>query len=282
MSLWEAIVLGIIQGLTEFIPISSTAHLRVIPALLGWSDPGAAFTAVIQIGTLVAALVYFREDIRRLTTAVLSALWAGRPLGTPDAKLGWMIAVGTVPIVVCGVAFQKWIKHELRSLYVIAAAAIGLALLLLAAELFVARNRRLHHQQRGMAELGWWDAILVGLAQAAALVPGASRSGVTITSGLFLGMNRYTAARFSFLLSLPSIFAAGIYELYKDRHELLTTQQNAVSLLAATAVSAIVGYVSIAFLLGYLKRYTTAAFIAYRLVLGGFILLMLWQENLHP
>jgi undecaprenyl-diphosphatase len=265
MTLRQAVILGIVQGLTEFIPISSTAHLRIVPALCGWSDPGAAFSAVIQIGTLLAVLWYFRQDIVRITTDVLT--------GRPGARLGWMIAVGTVPVVVCGLLFKHPIETSLRSLYVIAGSLIGLALLLAVAE-------KLARHQRTLGQLGWSDAIGVGLAQAVALIPGSSRSGVTITGGLFLGMTRETAARFSFLLSLPAIFAAGVYELLKEREALLHSQADVVNLVAATAVSAVVGYASIAFLLQYLKTHTTWLFILYRIGLGLLLLGLLWSGRL--
>jgi undecaprenyl-diphosphatase len=282
MSLLQAIVYGLIQGLTEFLPISSTAHIRVVPAFFGWEDPGAAFTAVIQIGTLLAALLYFRADIIRLTIAWVRGLLTGRPLGTPDAKMAWMIVVGTVPIVVFGLALKKYITGPWRSLYVIAAAAIVLSLILAAAEGLVRWRQRQQRPLRSMPELGWGDAVGMGLAQAVALIPGASRSGVTITAGLFLGEARDTAARFSFLLSLPAVFAAGVYELYKERHELLATQESVVNLVAATVVAGVVGYASIAFLLAYLRSHTTWVFIVYRLALGGLILWLLAGGQLQP
>jgi undecaprenyl-diphosphatase len=281
MTLTEALVLGVVQGLTEFLPISSTAHLRVVPALVGWADPGAAFTAVIQLGTLVAVLLYFRSDIARLLRAWLAGLAKGRPLATDDATLAWMIAAGTVPIVVCGLLFKDAIETTLRSLYVISAAAIGLAVLLAAAEWAHARRERSASPPRGMDRVGWADAIGVGLGQAVALIPGASRSGVTITAGLFLGLKRETAARFSFLLSLPSVFAAGVYQLYKARADLFASQADVVNLVVAAAVAGVVGYASIAFLLGYLKSHSTWVFIVYRFVLGGALLALVaagWLE----
>lgn len=274
MTLLEAIVLGIVQGLTEWLPISSTAHLRLVPALLGWSDPGAAFTAVIQIGTLAAVLVYFRADIVRILRAVFAGLVRGKPIDSPDARLGWMIALGTVPVVIFGLAFESWIDRELRSLHVIAGALIVLALVLAVAEWLVCRVKDACGR-RALADLGWGDAAVVGLAQALALIPGSSRSGVTLTAGLFLGMTRETAARFSFLLSLPAVFAAGIYKLLKHRHELLGSQEMALNLAVATIISGIVGYASIALLLRYLRTRTTLVFIVYRLVLGAAVLVLL-------
>jgi undecaprenyl-diphosphatase len=268
MTIVQAIVLGIVQGLTEFLPISSTAHLRIVPALLGWQDPGAAFTAVIQLGTLVAVLWYFRHDITRIVVATLQ--------GTDQT--GWMIAAGTVPVVVLGLLFKHNIETNLRSLYVIAAAMIVLALVLAFAEWIERRRQRL----RDLTEVGWRDAIIVGLAQAVALIPGSSRSGCTIAGGLFAGLNRETAARFSFLLSLPAVFAAGIYELIKARHELLSSQAHVVDLIVATVVSAVVGYLSIAFLLDYLKKHTMWLFIIYRLALGAALLGLLATGKLLP
>jgi undecaprenyl-diphosphatase len=267
MTIWHAIVLGIIQGLTEFLPISSTAHLRIVPALLGWQDPGAAFTAVIQLGTLVAVLAYFARDVVGITRGTL----------TGQTRMGWMIAVGTLPVVVLGLLFKHHIESTLRSLYVVAVAMIGLALVLALAEWVETRRNAL----RTMEQVGWLDAIVVGCAQAVALIPGSSRSGCTIAGGLFMGLNRETAARFSFLLSLPAVFAAGIFELIKARHELLSTQEHIHDLIVATVVSLIVGYASIAFLLGYLKKHTTWVFIWYRLWVGAALLALLLTGKLH-
>jgi undecaprenyl-diphosphatase len=281
MNSFQALIIGIIQGLTEYIPISSTAHIKVIPSLLGWPDPGAAFTAVIQWGTLVAAIIYFWSDIVHITEATLTALFAGKPMQTPEAKMGWMIALGTVPVVIAGLVLKKHIEGPLRSLYVISATAIVMALVLMAAEWVVRWRERVFRKQKDMGELGWWDALGVGIAQAFAIVPGASRSGVTITCGLFLGIRRDTAARFSFLLSLPAVFGAGLFELFHERKELLHSQGGVLNLVIATVVSGIVGYATIAFLLAYLKRHTTYLFIVYRIVLGVSILVLLSRGWLH-
>ncbi|MEX2139383.1 MAG: undecaprenyl-diphosphatase UppP [Pirellulales bacterium] len=282
MTLLQAIVLGIVQGLTEFLPISSTAHLLIVPRLLGWADPGAAFSAVIQIGTLVAVLLYFWTDVWRIGRATFAGLAAGRPLGTYDARLGWLIAVATLPIVVVGLVFQDAIETTLRSLYVISASLIGLAVVLSLAELYVRWELRRGRVLKQLDRIGWGEAIVVGLAQAVALVPGSSRAGVTITGGLFCGLSREAAARFSFLCSLPSIFAAGVYELYKEREALVGSQSDAVNLLAATAAAAIVGYWSIGFLLRLLRTRTTLVFIVYRLVLGFGLLAALTSGVLQP
>lgn len=282
MSLFKALILGIVQGLTEFLPISSSGHLRIVPALLGWDDPGAAFTAVIQIGTLAAVLAYFRQDISRIGRAWFRGLFDRAPRATLDSRMGWMMIVGTVPIVVCGLLFKDQIETRLRSLYVVSGTLIGLAVVLALAEAVVRVRASRGLPAKKMAEVTWPDAIVTGLAQALALVPGSSRSGVTITAGLFAGMSRETAARFSFLLSLPSVLAAGVYQLYKARESLFASQADASALAVATVASAIVGYLSIAFLLRYLKTHTTAVFIIYRLALGGLLLWWLASGKLTP
>jgi undecaprenyl-diphosphatase len=282
MSILEAIVLGIVQGLTEFLPISSTAHLRIVPALFGWNDPGAAFTAVIQIGTLVAVLYYFYADILRIATATVQNTLQGKPFENFDSRMGYMMILATVPIVISGLLLKTYIETSFRSLYVIAFTLIALALLLMLAEFFVKVRVEKGEKQKELTDLSWLEAIVVGLAQCVALIPGASRSGVTITGGLFLGMTRETAARFSFLLSLPSIFAAGIYQLIKAREALFATSEGILNLTIATLVSGIVGYYSIAFLLNYLKKNSTYLFITYRIALGLLLLVLLFNGTLNP
>jgi len=268
----QAVLLGLVQGLTEFLPVSSTAHLRIVPALLGWGDPGAAFSAVIQIGTLIAVLAYFRHDIRTISRAMIRR--------EPGGRLGWMIVAGTAPIVVVGLLFKTQIETSWRSLTVISAALIGLAALLAVAEWRVRRAAAAGQPGREVAQVRWRDAIVVGLAQACALIPGSSRSGVTITGGLFCGLNRAAAARFSFLLSLPAVFAAGVYELIDRRQDLLAAQGQVLNLILATVVAAVSGYLAIKFLLGYLKTHTTWVFIWYRLGLGVILLVLLISGRL--
>jgi undecaprenyl-diphosphatase len=282
MTLFQALIIGIVQGLTEFLPISSTAHIRIVPELLGWTDPGAAFTAVIQWGTLVAALLYFRRDIVNLTRAFLSETFSRKFCTSYEGKMAWMIILGTIPIVVLGLTFKKQIETSLRSLYVISASMVLLAFVLLIAEWLVQWRERTLQKQKDFSELNWWDTLTVGFAQAIALIPGASRSGVTITGGLFVGMKRETAARYSFLLSLPAVFGAGVLELYKERHDLLASGSSTSNLVIATVVSGIVGYATIAFLLNYLKRHTTYLFIFYRFALGGLLLALLLAGRLQP
>ncbi len=282
MDLFQAIILGIIQGLTEFLPISSTAHLRIVPALVGWDDPGAAFTAVIQFGTLVAVIIYFYREIASISTAVVRGIQIKKPLHNRDAQLGWMIVVGTIPIVVFGLMFKDEIETSFRSLYVISISLMVLALFLMFAE-FLTKKRILNGiQLKSLNSVGWKEAILIGIAQVIALVPGSSRSGTTITGGLFVGLNRETAARFSFLLSFPSVFAAGVLEMVKEREQLLSSDIGAINLIVATIVSGIVGYASIAFLLNYLKNHSTYLFIVYRIVTGIGLLYLLNIGLLQP
>ena len=266
LTILQGIVLGIIQGLTEFLPISSTAHLRIVPALIGWPDFGAEVTAVIQLGTLLAVLIYFWRDLLRLTVAFVKDLVAyvtggfrGVPWTSHDAKLAWLIGFGTIPIAVCGLLFKGFIKGTARSLWVEAATLVGLALVLAVAERVAALKKEI-------ADVGWSEGLGIGAAQALALVPGSSRSGVTITAALFAGLTREAAARFSFLLSVPAVLLSGLYELYEIRHDLTATA--APALLVSTVVSFVVGYASIALLLRYLRTHTTMVFIVYRIVLG--------------
>jgi undecaprenyl-diphosphatase len=281
MSFIEAVILGIVQGLTEFLPISSTAHLRVVPALAGWKDPGAAFTAIVQLGTLIAVFFYFWSDVVRLAKAFWKDLSTFQFCSTPDAKLAWMIAVGTIPIVVLGLTLKKPIEGTFRNLYVVSCSLIGFSILLAISEFVSASRRKKGIPDHGEYQISWRDALLIGFFQALALVPGASRSGVTITAGLFVGLSRSTAARFSFLLSLPSILGAGLYELYSKRKELFATNEDIFNILVATVVSGVVGYASIAFLLSYLRRYNTYLFIVYRIVLGIVLLVLLQQGILQ-
>jgi len=274
-------VFGLIQGLTEFLPISSAAHLRIASALLGWADPGTAFTAVIQLAIVVTLLLYFWNDLIHIAVAMLRGLQTGRMFGDQDARLGWMIVVGTLPIMVLGLAFKKHVETSLRSLYVIAFAEIGLALALIVAESLERSRVAAGAQLREMKDVTWSDAIIVGLAQCLALIPGASRSGSTITGGLFVGFTRETAARFSFLLALPSFLGAGILEFLHHRHELLAAPDAGRNLVVATVVAIFVGYAAVAFLINYLKRHTTWIFIIYRLLLGAGLLALLANGKLQ-
>jgi undecaprenyl-diphosphatase len=273
MDLFQAVILGIVQGLTEFLPVSSTAHLRIVPALLGWSDPGAAFTAVTQIGTMAAVLLYFRNDLLRLSRAFTRSALQLRPFESADARLAWFILLGTIPIGILGLLLKDHIETSFRSLHVIAASLIGLALLLYVAE-------RIGRRTRSVEQIGWLDAMLIGFAQAVALVPGSSRSGTTITAGLFVNLTREAAARYSFLLSIPAVTLSGMYELYQMRD--LLAGNLGTALVVATAVAGVVGYASIDFLLRFLRTHSTYLFIAYRVSLGLLIFLLLALNILQP
>jgi undecaprenyl-diphosphatase len=275
MTIFEAAIIGIVQGLTEFLPISSTAHLKIVPALLGWNDPGAAFSAVIQIGTLLAVVSFFWREMVVIAKAMWRDTLAGKFANSNDSRIGWMIIVGTLPIVVCGLLFKEAIETWLRSLYVMSAALIVVALLLAVAEMVLAARRRAGKPGRTMQQVTWLDGLLIGLAQAAALVPGTSRSGATILGGLACGLSREAAARYSFLLSVPAISAAGVYQLIKARHELLATSGDTINLVVALVASAVVGYAAIGWLLSFLRNHSTMLFVLYRLALGGLLIYLL-------
>jgi undecaprenyl-diphosphatase len=263
VTLIEAVVLGIVQGLTEFLPISSTAHLRVIPALFGWADPGAAFSAVIQIGTVVAVLCYFRRDLWEIGVAFLRGLKDRKPFADPRSRMGWFIGAGTIPIVFFGLLFEKSIKSGLRSLWVIAAALVVVGVVMAIADRIAEARRR----KGGDEGVNLGDAVVVGVAQACALIPGVSRSGSTLAAGLFRGLSRAEAARFSFLLSVPAVTAAGLKELY-ELHETGFAGVGSASLVVGTVVSFVVGYFAIAGLLAFLRTRTVTVFVVYRIVLG--------------
>ena len=264
MSTLEAIVLGIVQGLTEFLPISSTAHLRVVPAFAGWEDPGAAFTAVTQLGTLAAVLLYFRRDLWTIGRAWLAGLSDGDLRRTPESMVGWFILVGTLPIVVFGAAFSNQIENGARNLTLIGVTLIALGLVLLAAETLGTRTRKLESLQ-------WRDGIVIGFAQAAALVPGVSRSGATISAGLFLGLERAAAARYSFLLSIPAVVLSGLYELREIGDE---GGAGVGPTMLATLLAFATGYASIALLLRFLATHTVLVFVVYRIALGTLVLVL--------
>lgn len=264
----QAILLGLVQGLTEFLPISSTAHLRVVPHFLGWQDPGAAFSAAIQLGTLAAVFVYFAADIRRLTLAALDGVRHRDLRHSQDTLLAWSIVPASVPIVVLGLGFKNFIETEARGLPIIATALIVLALGLLLSE-------RLGPRDRSLETLSFWRIQIIGLCQALALIPGCSRSGSTIMGGLFVGLSRADAARFSFLLGLPAIGGAGLLELL----DLLAAGPGADGVLNLTlgiVAAGISGYASIGFLLRFLERHGTHAFALYRIGLGAWLLWTLY------
>jgi undecaprenyl-diphosphatase len=268
MALWFAAFLGLVQGLTEFLPISSTAHLVIAPALLGQPDAGAAFTAVLQLGTLVAVVAYFARD---LFVNIPRAILFDR--ASKDARLAVHIAIGTVPIVVAGVLLKDYITGPLRSLWVVSGALAGVAVVM-----FWGDRRGGGH--RAIEELTWVHALAIGMAQACALVPGVSRSGATITCALVIGMARPSAARFSFLLGVPAIAGAGVFEM-KDAFEKLGADGWA-PLALGTFTAAVAGYASIAWLLRYLARRTLAPFCAYRIVMAVALVVLILAGLVPP
>ncbi len=274
MDILQAIILGLVQGITEFLPISSSGHLRLAPAVFGWQDPGAAFTAVIQLGTLLAVLIYFRKDLGHAIVA-----WAKsfrRTKGTHlshDEVMGWAIFVGTIPIAILGYLLRHQIEGSFRSLYVVAAMLIGIGILMGIAE-FVGSRRK------ALADVTVRDGLVVGLWQCIALIPGASRSGSTMTGALFLGFDRATAAKFSFLLSVPSIFLAAVFQV--SQHREVFTGALAMPAVVANITSFLSGYAAIAFLIKFLQTQTSWIFIAYRILLGIALLGLLSQGYLLP
>ncbi|MGI9116710.1 MAG: undecaprenyl-diphosphate phosphatase [Gaiellales bacterium] len=271
MGWFEAILLGIVQGLTEFLPISSTGHVRIVPALFGWEDPGAAFSAVIQLGTMAAVLIYFRTDIARITVAFLRGLRHRELRRTPDSLMGWYVAVGTVPVVIFGFAFRHQISTGARSLLLISTVLVIGGIIMLAVD-------RIAVLQRGIDSVSWRDGIIIGLCQALALVPGVSRSGATIVGGLVLGFDRETAARFSFLLSIPAVVLSGLFEL-KDVGD-GSNNASIVATIIATVFAFIFGYAAIAFLLRYLARHTLTIFGVYRIVVGLAVMALVLTDTI--
>ncbi|WP_234266299.1 undecaprenyl-diphosphate phosphatase [Hydrogenophaga sp. NFH-34] len=270
----EAAFLGLVQGLTEFLPVSSSAHLRIIgPLLPSGGDPGAAFTAITQIGTEAAVLLYFRHDILRIARAWFASLVPGARRGDPDARMGWLILIGTLPIALLGLMFKDAIETSLRNLYITATMLIGFALVLAVAD-------RVGAKQRPLSQLSWGHGLLFGLAQAMALIPGVSRSGGTITAGLLLGYTREAAARYSFLLAIPAVLASGFYQLYRS-----WGQPSAVAAgptLLATLVAFGVGYAVIVWFLKLVSTRSYLPFVIYRVALGALVFVLLGLGILSP
>ena len=270
MNYFEAIVLGVVQGLTEFLPISSTAHLRIVPAFFGWADPGAAFTAVVQLGTMAAVLLFFWRDLWRIASTWVRALYQPEPRGTLDARLGWYLIYGTIPIAVLGLVFKNQIETGARDLRI-----IGWVLILFGLALWLVD--RAFPQRKTIADLNLRDGVLYGLAQALALIPGVSRSGATITAGRALGYTREDAARFSFLLSVPAVVLSGLFELRKIGGEGGTSWGPTI---VATVVAFAVGYAAIAWLLRWLTSHSMLVFAVYRVALGVLVLALVYGGHL--
>ena len=275
MNLFEAIILGILQGFTEFLPISSTGHLTVAGKLMGLISDEApeqwtSFIAVIQLGTLVSILIYFRKDLWNIFSGFLKENFKERKSFSNqgfNSRTGWLIIIGSIPVVIIGILFKDIIEGSLtKDLYVISGSLIGLAVILAIAE----KTAKLNKEIKDISVI---NVLLIGIAQAFALIPGSSRSGTTITGGLFVGLNRESAARFSFLLSVPAILGSGLLQLY-EALEFINSSM-AVNLIISTIASGISGYVAIDFLLKYLRKNTTFLFIWYRIALGIIILILL-------
>jgi undecaprenyl-diphosphatase len=266
----EAIILGLVQGLTEFLPISSSAHLRIVGEFLpGAADPGAAFTAITQIGTELAVLIFFWKDIVRIISSWFRSLVGRVPRNNPDARMGWLIIIGSIPIGVAGLLFEEYIDTSFRSLWIVATTLIVFGLLLAVAD-------SLGRQVKPLEKLTVRDGILYGLAQMMALIPGVSRSGGTITMGLALGYTREAATRYAFLLAVPAVFASGFYKLFKALAE--PGQQGAYGMgetLVATIVAFVVGYVVIGWLMRFISTNSFKPFVWYRIGLGVMLYILL-------
>jgi len=265
VSLIEAIVLGILQGLTEFLPISSSAHQLIVPAMLGWKDPGAAFTAVTQLGTEAAVLIYFRQDIWSIASVWTRSLFRPVLRSTAHARMGWYLIAATVPIAILGLAFEDQIENGARNLWLVGTVLIVFGLVLGYAD-------RVGTHERELGQISTRDGVLIGLAQSLALIPGVSRSGATMTAGLLLGLERAAAARFSFLLAVPAVILSGLFQLSAVLSGEEGNGDPLGYILLATVISFFVGYAAIAWLLRYLTTHSVQLFVGYRVALGAVVL----------
>jgi undecaprenyl-diphosphatase len=271
VSLLAAVLLGLVQAATEFLPVSSTAHLLVFGELLGHSlddERFRAFVTIIQSGTTLAVIVYFRRELATLVSAGVRSLARGKPLETPESRLGWYIVLGTLPAAIAGKLLER--RIEALGNWVIATSLVALGLVLLLAE-------RVARHVRRVEDVGPLDALLVGVGQALALVPGSSRSGTTITTGMLLGFTREAAARFSFLLSVPIILGAGVYKLVKTVPLLRGAPEWTLATWVGTVVAAVAGYAVIAWLLGWMRTRTTYVFVAWRILAGIVLAALIWK-----
>ena len=269
----KAILLGVVQGLTEFLPISSTAHLRIVPSFFGWGDIGASYTAVIQVGTMIAIILYFRNDLMNMTKAMLLSIKT-KDYKSKDTRLLLMIILGTIPIVIFGFLLKNLIRNQFRSMYIMAGSLIFFSIILYIADKYTKKKVNLE-------TITTKDGIIIGFFQALALIPGASRSGSTISGAFFRNMTREDAARFSFLLSIPAVLLSGVFELFSQRATLLSGESVILSLVIATVVSGVVGYWSIWFLLSYIKKHSMMLFVVYRIVFGILIIILLYTNIIH-
>lgn len=278
MDFLEALIMGLVQGLTEFLPISSSAHLRFVGELIGAGDPGAGFTAITQIGTETAVLIFFWKDIVR----IISSWWLSLPFipetkrlssKNPDARLGWMIIVGTIPIGILGLLLEDWIDTNFRNLWITVFMLAAFGLLLGWAD-------KVGKRVNTLDTMTWGQAIAYGFAQALALIPGVSRSGGTITAGRLMGFKREAAARYSFLLALPAVYVSGFYKLFKAVGD--ESSVGAFPTLIATVVAFAVGYVVIVWFLRVISTYSFEPFVIYRLVFAGLIAALLLTHVIYP
>ncbi|MEU9589103.1 undecaprenyl-diphosphate phosphatase [Streptomyces sp. NPDC048193] len=284
MSWFESLVLGLVQGLTEFLPVSSSAHLRLTAAFSGWHDPGAAFTAITQIGTEAAVLIYFRKDIGRIISAWTRSLASKEMRGDPDARMGWLVIIGSVPIGVLGLTLKDQIEGPFRDLRITATMLIVVGVVIGIADRLAARDEkggrhRAPKQRKDLDNLGVRDGLIYGLCQAMALIPGVSRSGATISGGLFMGYRREAAARYSFLLAVPAVLASGLFEL-KDAME--SDHVSWGPTLFATVIAFGTGYVVIAWFMKFISTKSFMPFVWYRIALGVLIIALVAAGVLSP
>jgi undecaprenyl-diphosphatase len=284
MSWFESLILGLVQGLTEFLPVSSSAHLRLTAAFSGWEDPGAAFTAITQIGTEAAVLIYFRKDIGRIISAWTRSLVNKEMRGDPDARMGWLVIVGSIPIGVLGVTLKDQIEGPFRDLRVTATMLVVVGIVIGIADRLAARDEkggrhRAPKQRKTLEHLGVKDGLIYGLCQACALIPGVSRSGATISGGLFMGYRREAAARYSFLLAIPAVLASGVFEL-KDAMESDHVAWGPT--LFATVIAFASGYAVIAWFMKYISTKSFMPFVWYRVALGIVIIALVATGTLSP
>ncbi|MGP3948074.1 undecaprenyl-diphosphate phosphatase [Streptomyces sp. 7N604] len=283
MSWFESFILGLVQGLTEFLPISSSAHLRLTAAFADWHDPGAAFTAITQIGTETAVIIYFRKDIARIVGAWVKSLFNKAMRSDHDAKMGWLVIVGSIPIGVLGVTLKDQIEGPFRDLRLIATTLVVMGVVLGVADRLAARDEaggkhRAVRDRKTLAELGVRDGLIYGMCQAMALIPGVSRSGATISGGLLMGYTREAAARYSFLLAIPAVLASGLYEL-KDAGEGHVSWGPTIF---ATIVAFFVGYAVIAWFMRFISTKSFMPFVIYRILLGIALYILVGTGALDP
>ncbi|MCX5522661.1 undecaprenyl-diphosphate phosphatase [Streptomyces bobili] len=284
MSWFESLILGLVQGLTEFLPVSSSAHLRLTAAFSGWEDPGAAFTAITQIGTEAAVLIYFRKDIGRIISAWSRSLFDKTMRKDHDAQMGWLVIVGSIPIGVLGVTLKDQIEGPFRDLRITATMLVVVGIVIGIADRLAARDEnggrhRAPKQRKGLENLSVKDGLIFGLCQACALIPGVSRSGATISGGLFMGYKRESAARYSFLLAIPAVLASGVFEL-KDAMEGGHVAWGPTGF--ATVIAFVTGYAVIAWFMKFISTKSFMPFVYYRVILGIVVIVLVSMGVLSP